>query len=404
MSELATSVTPKHVPPGLVVDFNYQLDPGGKSTPYEAVEALMKSNPPEIFYTPANGGHWVATSYAAIHEIYRNYDDFTTSATTIPPIKDKPRKLVPIEVDPPEHKQYRAILGPLFTPGAIAKLEDQVREIAIELIEDVRQNGQCEFLSEVAEKFPPLVFLKFMGMPTDRVEEFVGWAKGMLSNDPEVQAPSGAAIGMYIAEFMASKEHNLGDDWASFLFTAKDENNEPALPPDIRLDIAFFLFLAALDTVVNFLTNSWRYLAEKPALVAELREDPDKIPDAIEEMFRVFAVVNSSRMAKKNTTVRGVDILEGEQILLMTAISNRDAEKFEDPLKLDIAREDNVHLSFGAGPHRCIGSNLARSEARIFMDEWLKRIPDFKIASGAKIQSKGGITLGYTSLPLEWEV
>ena len=396
------STAPSHVPENLILDFNYQLDPGNKPTPYEAIEALIKANPPEIFYTPANGGHWVATSYSAIHEIYRNYDDFTTFPVTIPPIKDKPRKLVPIEVDPPDHKKYRAILGPLFTPGAVAKMEDQVRDVAIELIEDVKSKGQCEFLTEVAEKFPPLIFLKFMGMPSDRLEEFVGWAKGMLSNDPETQAMSGAAIGMYIAEFMAAKEHDLDDDWASLLFTAQDESGAPALSPEERLDIAFFLFLAALDTVVNFLTNSWRHLAEKPDLVATLRENPAKIPDAVEEMFRVFAVVNSSRMAKKTTTVKGVTIQKGEQILLMTAISNRDADKFEAPLKLDIEREDNVHLSFGAGPHRCIGSNLARSEARIFMEEWLRRIPQFAIAAGATVESKGGITLGYKSLPLEW--
>jgi len=392
---------PDHVPHGLVVNFDYRAATTGGSDPYAAMLRLAESGAPPLFYTPAYGGHWVARTYDLVSEIFRDYRRFGTYPSFIPPNPNQPA-LIPIQIDPPDHTRYRRLLGPLFSPGAASRLEDQVRRIAVELISPIAKRRSCEFVSEYARLFPQYVFLRLMGMPTDHVEEFVGWVKDFLTGTPSQKADAGKIISGFIARFIDEKRGRPGDDWASFLSGAVSETGDSALTREEIINISYLLFLAGLDTATNAHAHAWRYFAQNPAVQSELRENPERIPSAMEELLRVNAITNNSRKVREDMEFHGTQLKRGEAILLLVALANRDPEHFDGPDEVRLNREDNVHVTFGAGIHRCLGSNLARMELRVSLEEWQRLLPPFTLADGADIHAIGGVTMGIDRLPLVW--
>ncbi|MGH6617142.1 cytochrome P450 [Sphingomonas sp.] len=395
-------VVPDHVPADLVFDFDYIQATHDVADPYQALMALDRNGYPDIFYSPLLGGHWVVRRYEDVFAIFRDHQGFTSYPIVIPEIQAQTERMIPIQIDPPDHKKYRRVLGPLFTPAATNRLEEIVRETAIDLIDPLVPLGGGDFVRDFAHRFPPTVFLRFMGMPTDRLEEFVGWASDSLVGTAEQQVAAGAKITEFVGRFVDEKYHAPGEDWASIMVQATEPDGTPMLTRAEIINISFFLFLAGLDTVLNSLAHAWRYLATHPEAQQRLSTDPDAIPGAVEEMLRLNTITNNSRRARHDLIFRNVEMRAGDPVLLLAAAANRDGGKFPDPERADLEREHNLHLSFGAGIHRCIGSNLARAEMRIAIEEWLRRIPSFSLRPGAEIRSIGGVTMGLQSLPLSW--
>jgi len=166
--------------------------------------------------------------------------------------------------------------------------------------------------------------------------------------------------------------------------------------------MCFLLYTAGLDTVAKVLGYSFRHLAENPGLRRMLVEKPEMIPDAVEEFLRFYSIATTVRVVTKDTEFAGVAMKEGDRIVCPTSSAGRDPEQFPDPDTFIPDRKPNRHLAFGAGPHRCVGSHLARLELRIALEEWHKRIPDYRIADGAEIGEYVGSVAGLTVLPLEW--
>lgn len=393
---------PAHVDPEIVFPFDYIVETSGVDDPFTVLKNLEARGAPAFFYTPHNGGHWVARTYDVIHSIFRDYEHFTTSPIVIPPIKGEARKLLPLEINPPHHEKYRKILGPLFTPGAIRKLETQLRAVARDLIDGVADRGECEFVCDVAQRFPPHIFLILMGMPTDQLDEFIDLAHISISGAPAERSEAITKVSDFIERFVAEKEKALSDDWTSTLIKAIGDDPRRDLSYEEVLDIAYFLFLAGLDTVLNTLVFAMRYFADHPETGSALKRNPEKIADAVEEMLRLHMVVNNSRYVRADTKIGNQPLKKDEAVLMLTALANRDPETFDNPDSVDLDREGNVHMTFGAGVHRCLGSNLARMELRIFIEEWIAKIPEFSIAPGAQIRSTGGVTMGLSALPLVW--
>lgn len=392
---------PPHVPRELVMDFDYKAATSGQSDPYEALLALDEAGAPPLFYTPAQGGHWVARSYEDVSEIFRDYKSFGTYPSFIPPNPNQP-PMIPIQIDPPEHGRYKRLLGPLFSPAAAKRLEVEIRKTAIELIDPIAARQSCDFVLEYAQLFPPLIFLRFMGMPVENAADFVDWAKMFLVGSPAEKAAAAQRIVAYIEGFVDEKRKSPQDDWASFLATSLDANGQPALTREELVNISYLLFLGGLDTATNAHAHAWRYLAGNMAAQRDLRAHPEGIPAAMEELLRVNAITNNSRRVREDMEFRGVKLKAGDPILLLVAAANRDDAQFEQPDEVKLDREDNVHLTFGAGIHRCLGSNLARMELRISLEEWQKRIPEFSLGDTSGIRSIGGVTMGLDSLPLVW--
>ena len=281
-------------------------------------------------------------------------------------------------------------------------MDVEIRRPVVQLIDAFADNGKCDFVRDFARYLPGQVFLSLMDLPPERREEFIGWADDVLSGDEEVQVRAAQNITQVITDFVDHKMAVPGEDIISTMVEASSEEGERLFNRDEMINTGCFLFLAGLDTVLNTLSFSWRFLAENPDQVKKLVEYPDTIPDGVEELLRLFSVVNGSRRVREDCEFNGVSLKKGEAILTPISAANLDESVFENPYEFEPGREANIHLSFGAGIHRCLGSNLARIEIKISLEEWLKRIPEFSIAGGEKIKAVAGITMGLKSLPLVW--
>ena len=396
---------PHHVPPERMVDFDFFHIPEGLGDPAEIWHDLVRLGVPCIFYTPRNGGHWVFLDYADIVEAYRDHTVFSTYQTPIPPIEPFP-VVQPQGVDPPAHNVFRRLLAPMFTPTAVRAMNEDLRTRAVALIEPLVARGECDFITEFAERYPTAMFLHLFGLPESRLDDFLALANVFFrSTDPAARADNIVAIYAELEALFRARQRDPGNDIASAIVTARDDDGQPYSWQDV-LNCGFLLFVAGLDTVTNTMAHVWRYLATNPAAQAHFRDridDPDGFMRASEELLRINAVSNLYRRVTHDCTFRGVELKRNDRVILPNAVANRDPRVFRDPDTIDLDREVNVHVTFGVGPHRCIGSVLAKREIMVSLQEWLRRIPVFALAPDQPKGSVfGGSVMGFTGLRLRW--
>ena len=396
---------PDHVPAELIRDFDIFALPPGIEDPLVKWGELLAPDMPKIIYTKRNGGHWIFLDYEDIREGYRNDDGFSTYQTPIPPIDPHP-VMQPQGVDPPEHKKFRSLLAPLFTPMAVKRMESELRRRSSGLVQEIADRGSCDFVRDFSAILPTGMFLYLMGMSEERLPEFHALSDVfMRSNDEAVRAANIQQIYAVIEDYLDWRAQHPGDDMGSLLLNARDENGEPFPRMDV-LNCAFLLFVAGLDTVTSTMTYIWRYLAITPEArhkIAGMLDDREKLIAASEELLRINAVSNIYRRVKHDTTFHGIRMKRNDRVVLPNNVANRDGSVFSNPTTIDLEREVNTHLTFGAGPHRCIGSHLAKAEVMIALQEWLRRIPDFSLEPGVKIEAYLGPVMGMRNLPLVWK-
>ena len=396
---------PDHVPAELVVDFDFFQVPEGVSDPAQIWHDLLRKGAPPIFYTPRNGGHWVFLRYADIVEAYRNHENFSTRGAQIPPLEPFP-VLQPNGVDPPEHDVFRKILAPMFTPLAVRRMTDGLHARAARMIDAFADAGRCDFIRDYGAKFPTSTFLELFGLPEERLPEFLRISDTFFrSTDPDIRAANLQEIFAVLEELFRAKQANPGSDIASTVVQARDANGDP-FPWDDIINCGFLLFVAGLDTVTNTMTYVWRYLAATPEARAYFRSVSDDQPaflNGLEELMRINGVSNLYRRATHDFEYKGVQFRRNDRVVLPNNVGNRDAAVFDNPQAIDLTRKINNHVTFGVGPHRCIGSHLAKREIMISMQEWLKRIPDFELDPDQEAGSVfAGPVMGFTSLKLRW--
>jgi cytochrome P450 len=389
-----------------MVDFDLFAIPQGVSDPAEIWHDLVRRDTPRKFYTPRNGGHWVFLDYDDIVEAYRDHSIFSNHQASMPPMEHWPI-LQPVGLDPPEHNVFRRLLAPMFTPKAIRDITDELRRRSAALIDGFADGGECDFVTEYAEKFPTSAFLHLFGLPEDRLDDFLKLANAFFrTNDPKVKAEAISGIFAEIENFFLERQKNPGNDIASAIVTARDLDGNPHPWQDI-LNCGFLLFVAGLDTVTNTMAYIWRHLAVTPASRAYFRErldDPDAFLRAIEELMRINAVSNIVRRVKVDCEFRGITLRRNDRVALPNTVANRDPRTFVNPQAIDLDREINVHVTFGVGPHRCVGSHLAKREIMVSLQEWLRRIPDFEMqADQGDATVFGGSVMGFSSLKLRWD-
>ncbi len=294
-----------------------------------------------------------------------------------------PFPLIPLACDPPEHTRYRRILHPFFSPQTLGALLPSLQAQAIDIIEPIAQRTSCEIMADLATPYPSQVFLTLFGLPLQDRERLIAWKDAIIAislvSEPEGEDLVPAAeLFEYLTEAVATHRRDPGDDILSALLTG----DEP-LTDSEALGLAFVLVLAGLDTVTSAIGAAMLELARRPELRAVLREKPDAIPAFTEEILRLeppAPVVG--RTTTEAVTVAGVDIPAGAQVRLCLGAVNRDGsdETSGDDLLLD--GKLHRHWGFGGGPHRCLGSHLARMELNLVITEWLKRIGDFELVPG----------------------
>jgi cytochrome P450 len=415
VSDLTEAVpVPDHIPPEAVYDFDLRADPKLLADPHKRLLEVHEEAPP-VFWTPRNGGRWVAFGYDEVYEVARDPERFSSGAMAAEAMqamlalmpKDQPRipMATPITLDPPEHGKYRQPLQGVFSPKSIMGRKGSIRELAVELIDAVKDEGHCDFIPAIAEPLPVKVFLRMMGLPESRLGEFRDLVHEFLEATLSDNRMESAAMSRKVADAMLddilARKEDPQDDIISMLW-ATEIDGEP-MNLDLMEDYTVLLFIAGLDTVINAMAFAVRHLALNPELQDDLRANPDKIVEAVEEMLRRYSIALPMRRVAKDLEFAGWQMKAGEWIMLHYAGADLDAREFDGPDKFALDRENNVHLAFGAGVHRCIGSHLARIELQVLYAELLARLPTFRLDPDKPAKFHSGNIIAVDSLPIRWD-
>lgn len=396
---IAPVARPDNVPAELVVDWDIYNPPGGRDDVHRAWDVLHRG--PDVVWTPRNGGHWIVTRFEDIDLLQRNHDPFSMQDITVPH-GIKPMRLLPLEADPPEHTAFRAIISPWFTPKNIDALGDFTRGLAIELIDGFKTKGECEFIKDFALVLPIAIFCKLTNVPWKDREMLLELTEmGSRGNADQVRQSQQAMI-KYIEKLVADRQAHPGTDIMSDVVRAK-VNGEPIKYQDIVSMMLVILF-GGLDTVASTMGFIAHFLATHPGHRKQLVDNPELIPQGIEEMLRRFAVSSTCRTLTRDFEFKGLRFNKGDKAFVAPALANLDDRKYENPFEVDFNRKNTIHAGFGAGPHRCPGSFLARTEIKVYLEEWLKRIPDFTVKPGEKVTFATGMVNAVHYLPLTWKV
>jgi cytochrome P450 len=389
---------PDHVPHERVVDFDYMNPPGAAEDVHLAWKVLHAG--PDIVWSPYYGGHWIATRGEDIEAMQKDHTHFSHRHVSIPPVGRV--QLAPLELDPPEHTAYRNLITPSFLPKVIASLEDDARALAIELIDKLAPRGECEFVSEFARILPIVIFLRLADLPPSDRERLLEWAEMAVRGKIEERIESQNRLGAYISTWVAQRQAKAGSDLVSLIANAQIDG-EP-MRPDRMFGMFIVVLFGGLDTVASLMGFIARFLAENPDHRHQLIEHPELMISSVDELIRRFGIANTARLVTEDMEYKGVTLKKGDQIQLPNSLFGLDERKFANPLDVDLTRKPVLHAAFGNGPHRCPGSFLARTEIKVFLQEWLKRIPDFGIREGDKPRCGSGSVNGMLYLPLMWPV
>ena len=393
---------PSHVPEHLVHDFDFFSPPGGDVDIHLAWKELHSVAPP-IFWTPRNGGHWIATRAEHIEVIQTDSARFSNQQFTLPVIP-LPFQPLPLGLDPPAHAPIRALIAPGFAPKAVQGLAARARQVAVELIENLAPRGQCEFVGDFAKVLPIVVFLGMMGLPEEDRELLLPWADAVVrTSDPAAKLEAHRRLAQYLNQWIETRTRQPGNDLISKIAHSRVAGR-PITSQEV-LGLCLLVMLGGLDTVAGMLSFIALYLAERPELQETLTARPEILPAAVEELMRRHGLPNTARMVADDLEYAGVSFAKGDMIQLPRALYNLDEAKIDRPLEVDFDRPTPVpNATFGNGIHKCPGANLARQEIQVFIEEWLKRIPRFALRPGFTKRTMSGGVNGIERVDLVWNL
>ncbi|HEV7445384.1 MAG TPA: cytochrome P450, partial [Steroidobacteraceae bacterium] len=380
---------PAHVPEGALYDFDMFRDPAYLADPHKRILDLIRMAPP-VFWTPRNGGHWMFLSHNANFKASRDTESFTSQFVTreqldairakMPPGTPHIPMASPINLDPPEHGQYRAPLQQAFSPKAMLALKGDIRTLANQLIDSVITRGRCDFMVDIAEPLPVRVFLKMLGLPLERQEEYRALVREHLSDpepDPRKVMMKLLRITAMMRDTILERRERPQNDLISLLWKSQI-NGRPTTLEDME-NYGVVLFIAGLDTVMNGMGFGIRHLAQDQALQSQLRANPKIIPEAAEELLRRYTFTVPPRKVAKDVVFEGLQMRAGERVMLFLPAADLDPAEFTGSDRFDLTREKKAHIAFNTGPHRCLGSHLARVELQTLYEQMLARLPQFRL-------------------------
>ena len=401
----STTEAPEH----LRTEFDvYDPGLGGTTDSFNEEIAKLAAKGPVVF-SSAYGGHWIVTGYEEVHAVLRDPATFSSYPNNLVNAGDG--KFIPLELDPPEHTAYRHALQPLFSPTRMKVLEPRIRAMVNRLIDGFATRGSAEFISEFAHELPTSVFLQLMDWPLADAPMFTEMTDITLQGKPGATEEESAAARQqaaqqmfgYFAGVLANRRARPGADdvTTTIINTPVEIEGSARLLTDEELCRMFFLLLiAGLHTVQGSLAWSVLHLSARPDERQRLIDDPALLPSAVEEMLRIESAVSMGRRVTRDTELGGVKLKAGDQLLVVLAGANRDGRQFNEPDEVRIDQAPNRHLAFGSGPHRCLGSHLARIELTIALEEIHRRIPDYRLDPGQPALSHASQVRGVVKLPI----
>lgn len=395
---------PPHVRSDLVVDFDAYHPIQGTEDYQHGFARMHRAEVPDIFWSPYNGGHWILKRREHIAEAFADWTRFTSRNGVSVDSRDQANngqrpRLSPIEDDPPKQQTYRKLFASAFTALAVKKLEQDARALAIELLEELEPKGRCDFATEFAQHLPIRIFMAMLNLPEADRLRLLPLAAAQVQASADKQAAM-AELAQYIAGHVMARRAQPGDDLISRIAAAEIDGAPIAI--EKAIGICLLLLVGGLDTVATMMGQIMLFLAGSPDHRQALVDDPKLIPIAIEELLRRFSLTNPSRAVAQDMEFHGVAMRAGDQVMLSTPLGGVDPESYADPLAVDFARKSTTKTTFGAGPHVCPGSMLARAEIRVLLEEWLARIPDFRVDPDDAPRVSTGVNVTVDRLPLLW--
>lgn len=376
---------------------------------YEMLDTLQAESP--IHRVDEGMGFYLITGHEAALMVAQNPTVFPQGSRILSTGDPQPFLLVPHGLNGPVHQKWRRLLAPFFTPGQVQALDGKVRARAIELIEGLQARGKCDYTSEFALRFPTAVFLELMGLPIDELDMMLEWETNILH--PDYSEGGAGVAGMhraqqqvteYFTKMIAERRAMAREERPEGLATEALDwtiDGEPVTDADL-LSFYLLFFMAGLDTVTAELGYGLRHLATHPEHRRRLVEEPELIPKAAEELLRAYSIVNTARDVAEDTEVAGCPVRKGDVVIVSFPAAGRDDNAYENAKEVDFDRPVINHLAFGAGPHRCLGSHLARHELVVAYEEWHKRIPEYRLDEDAQQLEASGGMMTLNTLPLTW--
>lgn len=397
---MSAETLPDNVPPQLVVDIDYFNDPRIKADP--RAHYLSLRGGPGLVWTPHHGGHWIATRAALMTEILTNPSDFSSFPLLIPKSVSGPEPKPFAEMDPPDHGKYRALLAPLTNPKLIDGFEADARALMRELIGAVFDQGGCDFSTDIAQKFPIFIIMRLLDLPQEDRLMLIDMTEKVIGHpDPNVRRQARDETESYVAALIARRRAAPGGDIASSLVNGLIDGR-PVTDKEANAMISTLIH-GGLDTVRVHMTFFAHFLARNPAHRRQLVDNSALIPNAVDELLRFLSLPSIARCVKRDRLFHDVQLRAGDQVLMPFMLAGADEAVHQDALRVDFQRQNTKSLTFGAGSHFCPGSHIARIELRIFLEEWLNRIPDFEVDPTAPPPfGTGGVVTGMRGLFLRW--
>lgn len=383
-----------------LTDFDH-LNARWVNDPFPIWEEIRESRCP-IAHTDRFGGVYLPTRYQDVKDVAYDTENFSSKRIIVREtyLADAP-PAPPITSDPPEHRPARMVLLPAFTPKAVDKLEGKAREVCNALIDKFIANGHCDGAVDYSQHIPVEVIAHMLGVPQSDGDKFRRWIEMVLItgiDDVSVLQKAIVEMTQYLGALIAERRREPRDDLTTYLLNTDFQGHkfdDMHVLGNLRL-----LLIAGIDTTWSGIGSAIWHLATHADDRRRLVAQPDLIPTAVEELLRAYSPVTMARLVKNDTVVNGCPMKAGQTVMLSFPAANRDPEMFPDADKVVIDREENRHAAFGLGIHRCIGSNLARMEMTVALQEFLKRVPEFSLDPSKVMEWSTGTVRGPRRMPL----
>ena len=386
------------------------LDPRYVANPFSIWDDLRQSCP--IAHTDRRKSSWLPTRYDDVTDIAHDIAHFSSlKVAVIPGDEDEDPNadfdgpnleygLPPISADPPLHTWTRRLLLPWFSHQRVESYVPLTRELCRGLVDQFVDEGKADAAADYAQQIPVRVIARILGVSPELSDTFTGWVRDVLefADDPERRQHGGEGLLNYFLGQLEESRRNPGDDLLSELLTT-EVDGQP-VDDGIVLGMAALVLIAGVDTTWSAIGSSLWHLAAHPDDRKRLVAEPELMPTAVEELLRAYAPVTMARVVTEDVVYKGCPMKAGDKVLMNFPAANRDPEAFEQPDVVQLDRAHNRHVAFGSGIHRCAGSNLARMELQVALEEWLARIPEFALAKGQEVTWAGGQVRGPRILPV----
>jgi cytochrome P450 len=388
-------------------DFDH-TDPQWVADPYPIWDELRARCP--VAHTDRYGGTWLPVRHEDVAAVAYDTEHFTSRSVVVSEMRPGPDDLPapiglapPITSDPPFHALARRLLLPAFSPKPIEALEPFTRDLCVELLDATAGEPEIDAAVDYAQHIPLRVIVRMLGFPQEDADVFRRFIRIVLEDVDQSAEERQAVVDqgeldVYMDARIAEHLADPKDDLTSFLLNAELDGNK--LDPDHVRGTMVLLMIAGIDTTWSAIGASLWHLAQNPADRQRLAAEPELMGTAVEEFLRAYAPVTMARLVATDFDFQGRPMKEGDWLLLPFPAANRDPEYFADADEVQIDRAENRHAAFGLGIHRCIGSNLARMELRVALEEWMRRYPDFELVDPTKVTWSAGQVRGPRTIPV----